>query len=88
MRIAISDPSSSLLIPTSLIASANASGHPPAWANDSTSASVTPSLESSALTLSSAVSQSTLTSAVRTCRDLKWWDKAAFRFRVAFRFAT
>ncbi|KAJ7884811.1 hypothetical protein B0H14DRAFT_3857062 [Mycena olivaceomarginata] len=63
MRIAISDPSSSLLIPTSPIASANASGHPPAWANDSTSASVTPSLESSALTLSSAVSQSTLTSA-------------------------
>ncbi|KAJ7831488.1 hypothetical protein B0H14DRAFT_3872184 [Mycena olivaceomarginata] len=68
MRIAISDPSSSLLIPTSPIASANASGHPPAWANDSTSASVTPSLESSALTLSSAVSQSTLTSAVRTRR--------------------
>ncbi|KAJ7717688.1 hypothetical protein B0H14DRAFT_3170892 [Mycena olivaceomarginata] len=32
MRIAISDPSSSLLIPTSPIASANASGHPPAWA--------------------------------------------------------
>ncbi|KAJ7782139.1 hypothetical protein B0H14DRAFT_3507305 [Mycena olivaceomarginata] len=69
MRIAITDPFSSLPISNSPIASASAGdddtshstgGHPPAWANDSTSASVTleasasVTLESSVVTLSSA----------------------------------